>query len=135
MRKSLISLVIILSILLAGCAASAQVLSPTPTPKATWTMHPHGVLKACIYYGGEIVNIGYLKFFNDKGVIDYLDWVELKDGCKDVILSPGNYEISASYFQLECADAGSGCKLDQNLVIEISDGDVIKVDFEVYLPE
>ena len=77
----------------------------------------------------------FLKIFIKLGVIEYLDWVELKDGCKDVILSPGYYEISASYFQKECADAGSGCKLDQNLVIEIFDGDVFEIDFEVKLPK
>lgn len=98
-------------------------------------MHPHAVLRACIYYEGEVVNIGYLKFFNKKGVIDYLDWVEMKDGCKDVILSPGYYEISASYFQQECADAGSGCKLKENLIIEVIDGEELEYDFEVYLPE
>ncbi len=98
-------------------------------------MHPHGVLKACIFFEDELIPMGYLRVFNDMGVIDYLDWIELIDGCKDIFLTPGHYEISAKYFQGVCADTGSGCLDKGRYTIDIEDGEVIELDMEVFFPE
>ncbi len=97
-------------------------------------MHPHGVLQACIYFEGELVPIGYLNFYNDMGRIDYLTYVPLKDGCKDVVLLPGIYGVGASYWQDVCT-GNSGCILKERFELVIEDGDVIKKDFEVFRPE
>ena len=135
MRKVTIVSLAFFMIVLTGCSNFSPEPTPTPEPKPTWTMHPHGVLQACIYFEGELVPIGYLTFHNDMGAIDYLTYVPLDDGCEDVVLSPGIYGVAARYFQDVCADFGAGCINKERFELVIEDGDVIKKDFEVFGPE
>ncbi|NQS91569.1 MAG: hypothetical protein HQ574_04105 [Chloroflexi bacterium] len=130
--RNLIVTFILIVVLISSCISSPEI-PPTSTPKPTGTMFPHGTLKACIYFGGELVNMGYLRFFNENGIISYLSWVDLDDGCKDVILTPGYYSISPLFFQGPCADVDGGCMADSRFEIDIADGEVIEKDFEVFM--
>jgi hypothetical protein len=109
-------------------------IPPTSTPKPTWTMKPHGTLKACIYYEGELVDLGYLTFKNEHGRISSL-YTELVGGCKDVFIPPGSYEIVPHYYQGACSDSSAICRPEEIYKIDISIDEEITIDFEVFLPE
>lgn len=127
--------IIILSILLTGCSGVTQEIPPTSTPKPTWTQLPHGTLKACIYFEGKLVDIGYLRFFyNKREVISSLNYRQLSGGCREVILTPGYYIVNAKYYQGVCDYTGANCSLEEDLHIDISDGDVIEKDYEIFTP-
>jgi hypothetical protein len=132
MRHLFVSL-ILLSVVLCACAAQPEV-SPTYTPWPTWTSRPHGILRACIYFDNELVDLGYLTFKNEMGRLDNL-YTELIGGCKDVLLPPGSYEIVPHYYQGTCSDSTVICRPKDNYQIEISVGEVIEFDFEVFFPE
>ena len=132
MRKVTIFCLVLFVVVLTGCSSFSPEPTPTPEPKPTLTMLPHGILKACIYFEGELVPMGYLTFKDENGrQISYLTYVPLDGGCKDVILSPGTYWVAAKYFQDVCADLGAGCMPEDPYELEIKDGDVIVEDFHV----
>ena len=120
-----------LSIILSGCATTPEV-PPTSAPEPTWTRLPHGIFEACIFFEGELVNMGYLHFWNSNGRLKYLD-TEFPGGCGEVNLVPGYYEISAHYYQGVCDE--NGCSSMKRFLIDISDGELIEKDFEVFIRE
>lgn len=132
MKHAILSIILVLIIILTACAPSP--LPPTSTPKPTWTMKPHGILQACIFYNGNQVDLGYLTFKNESGNLKDLD-AELVGGCKDVVLPPGNYEVTPHYYQGDCSSSSSICRPREIYQIVIVVGDVTEVDFEVFLPE
>ncbi len=125
--------ILLFTVLLSGCAVTSEV-TPTSTLKPTWTSRPHGILRACIYFDNELVDLGYLTFKNEQGRIQDL-YTELVGGCKDVLLPPGSYEVVPHYYQGACSDSTAICHSKEFYQIEISDGEVIELDFEVFLPE
>jgi len=67
MRKIPLITLAIIVIVLTGCSSLSPEPISTPEPKPTWTMLPHGILKACIYFEGELVPMGYLTFKDENG--------------------------------------------------------------------
>ena len=124
----------LLIVIIIGCAGTVPEQPPTMTPKPTWTLKPHGILKACVYYDGELVDLGYLTFKNELGRLEELD-SQLDGGCKDVYLPPGHYEVVPHYYQGDCSDSTAICRPEGIYKIDVADGDVIEIDFEVFLPE
>jgi len=126
-------LILILLIFVSGCATASEV-PPTSTPKPTWTLRPHGVLKACIYFDGNIVDLGYLTFKDEEGDLKDLN-TELVGGCKDIFLPPGYYHVTPHYYQGACSDSTAVCIAGEFYQIDISVGEVIDQDFELFLPD
>lgn len=132
MKHAILYMSIMVIFTLIACAP--EPLTPTSTPKPTWTLKPHGILQACIYYDGDQVDLGYLTFKDESGKLEDLD-SELVGGCKDIVLPPGNYEVSPHYYQGDCSSSSAICRPREIYQIDISVGEIIAVDFEVFLPE
>jgi hypothetical protein len=79
-------------------------LTPTPEPTPTKTPVPPGIFKGCIYLEGELVE-GYLTFHCATETLHYLDTIAL-NGCAEVRLIPGYYEVSAAFYQGVCLEGG-----------------------------
>jgi hypothetical protein len=125
--------IVIFSIIISGCATAPEA-PPTSTPKPTWTSRPHGILRACIYFDNELVDLGYLSFKNEQVDLEDLD-ATLIGGCKDVLLPPGSYNVIPHYYQGDCSDSTAICRSEEFYQIEILDGEVIELDFEVFYPD
>jgi hypothetical protein len=81
----------------------------------------------CVYYEGELVH-GYFTFKNEMGDLPDLD-EQAPTGCKTMLIPPGYYDISASYYQGPvCSNVICGSDL---ISIEIGPNDYIEIDFVV----
>ncbi len=99
----------------------------TKTPKPTRTPRPHGIFIGCIYYQGELVD-GQFNFANEYGDIRDLVTQTGSSGCTTKNLSPGIYEIAASYWKHDCSTF-TGCG-SEVAIVEIKVNETIEMDFE-----
>jgi len=99
----------------------------TKTPKPTWTPRLYGTFIGCIYYQGELVD-GQFNFADENGDISYLVTQVGSSGCTTKQLSPGIYEVAASYWKRDCATF-TGCG-SEVAVVEIKLNETIELDFE-----
>jgi hypothetical protein len=133
MRNRFIA-IILLSLLLSGCAAATPEATPKPPPtsipKPTWTVKALGTFKGCIYYAGELVE-GEITFWDETGIVDNLT-TQVVDGCAGVSLPPGEYEGEATYWNEE--DCSAGCSVSERLKFEIAVNEEIERDFEIHPP-
>ncbi len=134
MKRILFILVVFIFIISACSAAPAQ--PPTATPKPTWTLRPHGTLKACIYKEGELV----------EGTIRITDSAEntiadrLSVQCVEEMLAPGSYLILGSTYEGEdCSSDATGtvgCMTNgPRIPFEIAVDQVLEIDLDVFPPD
>ena len=120
-------IILLLGLLFTGCSGQ-EPMPPTSTPKPTWTPTPHGTFIGCIYYEGKLVN-GFINYYDENE--NYIkDMDSGASTCNPVMLTPGFYWVAAEYWgSTDCSD---GCFPEGEMIsIEISDGEVIEMDFTV----
>jgi hypothetical protein len=109
-------------------ATTIPTSEPTLEPTPTKTSIPFATLVGCVYYEGELVH-GYFTFKNESGNVPDLD-EQAPNGCKTMLIPPGYYEITATYYQGPiCSNVICGSEF---FSIVIEPNDHLEIDFEVF---
>jgi hypothetical protein len=131
--RAIILTLALLSLLISGCATSPA--PPTATPKPTWTLKPHGVLKACVYKDGEVVE-GTIRITTSEETT-VADRISVE--CVEEILAPGSYLILGSTNEGdECSPENTetvGCTTEGPWIpFEIAVDQTLEMDLDVFPP-
>lgn len=119
----------------AGCGGQSAGNDNSQDVSPAQNAGPNGTFKGCMYLDGKPVD-GYITFYNEDGSkaemgIDGKFYV--KDGCTEIELTPGNYEVGGRYLgDPACGDeTGGGC-LSEHYQFEISQGGTVSLDIEMF---